>query len=215
MGDIKEELSREMMRKLDSLSDTDAKNLVQSLSINFQVKENKIKLPPNIQMMQTMAYLCSKKLSGGACKILFFFMGLSEYENVISMDQQTIMDDLNVSRSNVKRSLKELEDNGVLIKSKYMNDNRRNEYILNPVGSWKGNSRSRRMILTKMMGGDPNQTTMFGESVEDSLSRESVEIRSKDKSFQNRIESFNKDKIEVFPINNEDWNPYDDEEDED
>jgi predicted transcriptional regulator len=190
-GNTKEKLTHKLFQEFKGLSEAEIAEFVTEFALKIDVKTEKPKkkLPPNIMVFQTIAYLCATKLKPASNKILMYFFALSEYENVISMDQQQIMEDLGLKRTAVYEALKELQEHGVIVIAPYVNDKRRREYMLNPVGSWKGNSTSRHMLLNKMMGGDTNQMSLFGESIGEALMREAGEIKTKGKSFNAKIEA--------------------------
>ena len=182
--DIKEELTRQFSEVIKTLSPEEIGHLFQEISLTLNVKQQRPKLPPNIMVFQTVAYLCATKLKPSSNKILMYFFSISMYENIISMDIQTLMEDLVMSKPTVINSITELEENGILTRVKYMSDKRRNEYMLNPFSAWKGNSTARNMLLTKMGANDPNQLALFGEEVEESLAREQREIKGKGKEIK-------------------------------
>jgi DNA-binding MarR family transcriptional regulator len=107
-----------------------------------------------------------------------YFLALSAYENGVSMDIKTIMEDLKMAKGTVITALKELEENNVILKGIHKKDRRRHEYFLSPVGAWKGNSVQRNKLLAKMVKEDANQLGLFGEQFDDVIERESAEIRN-------------------------------------
>ena len=112
-------------------------------------KKSSVKAPPNIQLFQTAAYIAATSLTPSANKILMYLLSLSEFENFISIDQRTLNEELNISLSSAEKAIKELTDNGIIIKIKHPSDKRRNDYFLNPMQAWKGKTLNRKIAITK------------------------------------------------------------------
>jgi DNA-binding transcriptional regulator GbsR (MarR family) len=72
-----------------------------------------------------------------------FFFGLSAYENFLGIDIKTISETLEITERSVITALNELEGEKIIIKMKHGIDKRRNDYFINPLAAWKGNSYSR------------------------------------------------------------------------
>ena len=143
------------------------------------IKKSKIKSPPNIQVFQTAAYLAATCLSPSANKILMYFLSLSQFENYVGIDQLTLHEELNISVRSTERGIKELVDNGIVIKTKHPSDKRRNDYYINPMQAWKGKMLNRKVALNKLNTEDPDQLHLFGQNYKDSQVREEQEIKAK------------------------------------
>lgn len=137
------------------------------------------KAAPNIQVFQTAAYLAATCLKSSANQVLMYFLSISEFENFISIDQTTLSEELKMSKSAVEKSLRELSENGIIIKTKYTKDKRRNEYYLNPMSAWKGKTLNRKIALQQAFNENKNQLHLFGETYEENILREAEEIRKK------------------------------------
>jgi DNA-binding transcriptional regulator GbsR (MarR family) len=146
--------------------------------VNVTVKDHKrAPLAPNVMVFQTFAYLAATKMSPAANRILMLFLAMSQYEGAVSMDVQTIMEELDInSNKTVSVALSQLEGYGVIIKVPYLKDKRRNEYYINPIAAWKGNSEARKMF---MRSSDPDQLSLFSVNAADHLAREQREIKQK------------------------------------
>lgn len=142
-------------------------------------KKGKPKIAPNIQLFQTAAYLAATCLSPSANKILMYFLSLSEFENYVGIDQKTLHEELNISLSSTEKGVKELVDNGIIIKVKHLSDKRRNDYFINPMQAWKGKAINRKMALTRLNKEAENQLHLFGETLEFNQQREIDEIKAK------------------------------------
>jgi hypothetical protein len=125
-------------------------------------------LPPNIMVFQKFILAAAAKLTPAALRVFNFFMGLSEYENFVGMDIKTIMEYLSIkSEKTVIEALNELTKYNVVIKVKNGRDRRRNDYYINPVAAWKGNSFSRNkhiQTLLKQHTENKDQLNMFSDN---------------------------------------------------
>ena len=120
------------------------------ITVNIREERKKIPLPPSIIVFQAAAFLCSTKLTASANRILMYFFSKSVYENFIGIDVLTLSEDLKISKVTVIKSLQELEDANILIKTQNTQDRRRHDYFINPITAWKGNSFTRSVQLKKM-----------------------------------------------------------------
>lgn len=177
MEDIKENAKHETLNI--------AKNALQLAGLNPDdytlsiFKKSTVKAAPNIQVFQTAAYLAATCLTPAANKILMYFLSLSEFENYISIDQKTLHEELNISLSSAEKSIKELTENGIIIKIKHISDKRRNDYYLNPMQAWKGKTLNRKIALGKLSQEHSSQLHLFGESYQEQQVRENQEIKNK------------------------------------
>lgn len=144
------------------------------VNVNVITKRG-VKLPPNIMVFQTFAYLAATKLKPASNKVLMLFFASSGYENYVGMDVSTISERLDISERQVVRAVKELKDNNIIISTPHPADRRRNDYFLNPYSAWKGNSVARQ----KMMSIVPeNQLDLFDIKANEHKEREKLEVRS-------------------------------------
>lgn len=78
----------------------------------------------------------ARSLSGGSLKILLLFVSEMKYHNLVfGMSQKAIADALSMSSRTVIRSLKELDEKGVV---KHSTKNNARTYHINPAYAWKG-----------------------------------------------------------------------------
>ena len=82
-------------------------------------------------------------------RVLFYFIAVSQYENFISVDINTISEDLEISVASVKRATKELSNENIIMKVPHPMDNRRVDYFLNPKAMWRGKTINRDKFLNK------------------------------------------------------------------
>lgn len=154
---------------LDKLRELEGTN-----EINVRVGQKRTPLPPNIMVFQAFAYLAATALSPSTNKVLMLFLAHSGYENFVGIDQKTIAEDVGLSNRSVSNAIKELEENKIIVKTPHPSDRRRNDYFLNPFGSWKGNAFSRKEMIRKLPS---NQLSLFGISPEEHSAREFREIK--------------------------------------
>lgn len=127
------------------------------------VSPRRLPLPDNIMVFQAFAYLAATKLTTTAIKILMLFFSKSAYENYIGMDIKTIAEDLKMKERMVIYALKELTEHNIIIKTKYVTDRRRNDYFINPLAAWRGNSFTRKRSIKKLEE-NKNQLDIFGNT---------------------------------------------------
>ena len=120
----------------------------EDIGVNVYVgKSDKRKLKGFSMVFQYPALAILQMFSYRAILVFVYMVGKSEYGNFVGIDQTSIADHFSrgkntMSVRTVKRAIKELVDDSVLIKVKSMTDKRRNEYMLNPFASWKGDAKT-------------------------------------------------------------------------
>ena len=139
------------------------------VEVSINVRQKRGKLPPNIMVFQAFAYLSATELKPATNKVLMLFFSLSGYENYVGMDVLTMMEELKLSKPTIVNALKELEDNNIVVKFANMTDKRRNDYFINPLSAWKGNSFTRQKMIKTVTLQNPNQLSMFDEGIQKDL----------------------------------------------
>jgi hypothetical protein len=121
-------------------------------------KERKEPMPQSVFIMQLFAKTFSEKveLKPSEYRILFHLISLMEYENNVSIDQNTKAENLGMTRKTVISGLKELENLQIVIKFTHKQDRRRNEYWVNPHTMWKGSSDKRMKVIKKIETKNPS-----------------------------------------------------------
>ena len=125
-----------------------------AVDVFVSVKTKRLKLPPNVMVFQMFAYLASTRLSGSSNRLLMYFISISGYENYCSIDIKTMMEELNLSKQSIVKGLDELVKQSIVIKIPNSIDARRNDYFINPMSMWKGNSFSRKNAVNKLVNVD-------------------------------------------------------------
>jgi len=135
--------------------------------VNVQIsvqKGRKAPLPPNIMVMQKFAYLSATQLKPASTRVLMLFFAMAGYENYVGMDVKTIQEELGIkSKMTIVSALKELQENNIIIKIENVTDRRRNDYFINPLSAWKGNSNTRKK-MHRNLAIHTNQLSLFPET---------------------------------------------------
>jgi len=152
MEKTKEENVRELQKHVSDVFNVEQKK------VQITVQRDRLKLPPNIMVFQAFAYLAATKLKPATNQVLMFLFSKSVYENYISMDVKTISEELNISERSIISSINELVENCIVIKIKHPSDKRRNDYFINPIAAWKGNSFTRASAMKSI---DKAQLKLF------------------------------------------------------
>ena len=131
-----------------------------SVEVTTIYKLRKKTLEPNVMMFQHFADKFSqlKNISAATYRVFFKLVALTQYENFVSVDIDTLADLLEIHKRTVIRAIKELEELNIVIKTPHVNDKRRHEYFINPYTLWKGNSESRHKKITKLK--DKNKSVL-------------------------------------------------------
>jgi predicted transcriptional regulator len=157
MSKKKENLARDIYDVTQQHEETWNDNRPTQITINVREEKKRLPLPPNVMVFQKVALLASVQLSDRAIRVLMYFFSISVYENYFSIDQKTITEQLNFSRSTLWRAIEELEKYNIITKYTHPNDNRRTDYFINPHVAWKGNSYARQEALRKLEKETPHQ----------------------------------------------------------
>lgn len=142
------DLKKKVAIGVKSLVSDDLNN--DAVDVFVSVRNKRIKIPPNVMVFQTFAYLVATRLSPASNRLLMFFISITGYENYCSIDVKTIMDELKLSKQTVVKGLDELVKQNIVVKIPNSIDARRNDYFINPMSMWKGNSYSRKQVINKL-----------------------------------------------------------------
>lgn len=138
----------------------------EGVDIKVKVAPQRVKLPPAIIVFQTFAKLASTRLKASTNQVLMFFFSFAEYENYIGIDIKTLSEELDMCEKTIVVSINELTEQNIIIKTKNTRDRRRNDYFLNPLAAWKGNSLNRKIKIQRIKTDDTNsgQLLLFGRN---------------------------------------------------
>jgi hypothetical protein len=134
-------------------------NLTERVSINvIQKRQFSKDIPDFAIIFQIATRITSCHLSPTACQLVLHMIGWLQYGNHIGVNQQTMAERLGTSLITIKRAIKELTDNNIILPYKDKNDTlnadgRRNNYIINPMIVWKGKEHKRKEAIKA----DPKQ----------------------------------------------------------
>jgi len=148
--------TKERVKNIASQLEDGARELAKENNVKLEaltvIKERKEMMPPFVFVLQDFAGIFSQNLDlpASTYRILFYFFKLMEYENFISIDVESISENLNINKRTVIRAINKLEELNIIKKTLHINDKRRHEYYINPIAAWKGNSRSRIKAMNKI-----------------------------------------------------------------
>lgn len=77
-----------------------------------------------------------KDVTGEVLRVFLYLNSRLDFENLIQVPQVEIAEELNLTKQNVNRSIKQLEDLGILIRGPKVG--RSSSWKLNPNAGWKG-----------------------------------------------------------------------------
>ena len=157
--DNNDDLKRNILNSLEE-NIIESGNRFDKISISIQ-GNRRIPLEANVMLFQAFAYLAATKLKPSTCKVLYYFFAFSEYENYIMVDVKTISENIKMTARSVLSAIKELKEAQIIIITPHPSDKRRNDYFLNPLAAWRGNSYTRK---EKMMKLAKKQMDMFEEA---------------------------------------------------
>jgi DNA-binding MarR family transcriptional regulator len=140
---------------------TDKLNLAEGTGISVNLSRKKIPIPDYTMLFQAVGLQVTKILKPSSLCVFYHFLCKLQYSNHIGVDQNTIAEELELSVITVKRAIKELKDNKIIIDYKDQQDNRRNVYIINPEVAWRGSAAGRIKTLRKIEADNKNQMKLF------------------------------------------------------
>lgn len=130
------------------------------IDVQINIRQKRGVLPQNVMVFQAFAFLAATKLKPSANRVLMLLFSFSEYENYIGMDVKTISEHLDMTERSVITALNELVENNIIIKVDHPSDKRRNDFFINPIAAWKGNSFSRQKSIRQLKE-NSNQLDLF------------------------------------------------------
>lgn len=141
------------------------------VQVSIRVTRPKAKLPPSAFIVQAMSLLVSKRLSNCECRVLFFLLAKSEFQNYVGVDIACIGETLQVTRRTVISAINTLIDEGVLVRVPNPLDARRSDYFINPVVAWRGNSleRAKKISALALIEGGSN---LLGLTMSEQIKKE-------------------------------------------
>ena len=80
-------------------------------------------------------------VSSSTSKVLFKLLARLDYENWLSISQETLAEEIGMKQPNVARAIRDLVQTEILEVSKDDTDKRRNSYRLNANLGWRGDAR--------------------------------------------------------------------------
>ena len=103
------------------------------------------KYPKGVEFMTMFRdgweYLSTLSLAPSTSKVLFKLLARLDYENWLSISQETLAEEIGMKQPNVARAIRDLVQTEILEVSKDDTDKRRNSYRLNANLGWRGDAR--------------------------------------------------------------------------
>jgi len=142
---------------------TDKLNLAEGTGISINLSRKKVPIPDYTMLFQAVGMQVTRVLKPSSLCVFYHFLCKLQYSNHIGVDQNTIAEELEMAVITVKRAIKELKDNKIIIDYKDQQDNRRNVYIINPEVAWRGKATERIKTIRKIEAANKNQLTIFSQ----------------------------------------------------
>jgi len=134
-------------------------NLVQSIQDQFPDEQLQVSVSMKRAIPKQSTYVMFyqqvnlelvKLLKPNACKVLFYLMAKTQYDNYVGVNQETIQEDLEYkSKDSIINAINQLKEYNIVITLPDLADKRRNVYFINPLQSWKGKVASRIAMVKK------------------------------------------------------------------
>lgn len=118
----------------------------------------KFKSPDFVQIFQATSLMASGRINPSSLAVFFHLICKLAFSNHVGIDQKTISKEIKMGLSTVKKAIKELLTENMIISYQDPQDNRRNIYIMNPHMVWRGREESRIATIKKI---DPSQMKLF------------------------------------------------------
>lgn len=103
------------------------------------------KYPKGVEFMTMFRdgwkYLATLSLAPTTSKVLFELLARLDYENWLSISQETLAEEIGMRQPHVARAIKDLVAGSIIEVSKDGTDKRRNAYRLNANLGWKGDAK--------------------------------------------------------------------------
>ena len=146
-------------KQIEAISKTIGESLGVDTVKVFIKPDNRLKLPDNVMVFQEFAFTASRLCSNSALRVLMYLFSISGYENLIEFHVISLAENLNVHQRTIIRAINELIEYNVVQKFKSKKDGRINDYFINPVAAWRGNSQARQKYMMEF--NDKNQLLLF------------------------------------------------------
>lgn len=134
------------------------------VKVQVHVSKDRLPLPQNVMLFQAFALMAAMTLKPATIRILMYLFGLSAYENYLSIDIKTLGEKLKLTDRSVISAINELVENKIILRFPHPTDKRRNDYFINPLAAWKGNSYARRTKIRAIAKEtDEKQLALFND----------------------------------------------------
>jgi DNA-binding MarR family transcriptional regulator len=136
------------------------------------MKKQQGRTDPFVRVLQEFASaVVNHEFSKNTYRVMMLFFSTCQYQNFVNMDIKTISETLQITERNTIEAVKKLCENNIIIKVENLTDRRRNDYFLNPLAVWKGQTEDRRKTVKKLTD-SKTQLNLFPNSVKGLLEGE-------------------------------------------
>ena len=122
------------------------------MQANVYIKPEKQSLPEFTMVFLSFTAWAVKNLKPGTCKLLLLIMYKTQMKtNKFSMNLDSIIEELDMSKRSVQNAVDELKKNHIIICIPNEMDRRRNDYMINPHAMYRGSGfdRDKQIKLLK------------------------------------------------------------------
>lgn len=131
------------------------------------MKKQQGRTDPFVRVLQEFAAaVINHDFSKNTFRVMFLFFSTCQYGNFVMIDIKTISETLQITERNTIQAVKILCDNNIIIKVENVQDRRRNDYFLNPLAIWKGQTEDRRKTVKKLMD-NKTQLDLFPKGIKE------------------------------------------------
>jgi len=115
-------------------------------------KKKKTYIPQYVALFQDMArqFAINTKMSGGEYRILWYLVGLTEYNNFLGIDIKSISENLQIHEKTIIKAINKFVEMNVVMKLINPTDRRRHDYFINMEMFWRGSPEHRNTTIRKL-----------------------------------------------------------------
>lgn len=131
------------------------------------MKKQQGRTDPFVRVLQEFAgAVINHDFSKNTFRVMFLFFSTCQYGNYVMIDIKTISETLQITERNTIQAVKILCENKIIIKVENVQDRRRNDYFLNPLAIWKGQTEDRRKTVKKLID-NKTQLDLFPKGIKE------------------------------------------------
>lgn len=160
---------KELAYRIQDLVNEFSKDENHETVVNIRTGKKRLQVfsEPFVMVTQRMAFSMAVNGNKSTALVFLYFVGIQAYKNLVGVDQKTIAEDLGYCKRTITQSIKELEEANIVKRIPNINDRRRNDYVMNPHGVWKGDAFEKQTVLRKINAIFPDeQLSLFARDEE-------------------------------------------------